>query len=480
MTLGEQRTPSTTLPVNPFRRELLPLVLVQLFLVPLLFADVLLRATNRPEWVSAFHLNLLYVLFAPVLLFAYAYYRPDRNLWLHVAQLAILILLTFALLRQEYKYIPPADEGRTIHVAILYLYYLAYPLLGYDLVSFFRERAVYIAAYATVLGVYFFHVDGMAAGSGKARFVVMVALIFGMNLFFIPRHVSRDVFLWALSLAATFAVGLGLPAYLFGEYQVSWLQMRLFAAEFTAPLLGVKLHYLQSIFANPNTLGGLAFAGAFAALVLAGEAARRRSFAVVPIAGAMFLLNGIGVYASYSRASWLALALASTVYASYLAFDRRTVAYATVALGALTVLFFAGMFLSVVPIDPHGRFALWRGGLGAVLHAPSPFGYGVVAEDQVIAPFVPDANFRGYSPHNSYMVIFLNTGIVGGLAYLVLTLGSIAEGLFRYETVDVPMLGFAVGFSVHHLFEAYTMFNIAVASVVSALVFGYLICGYRR
>ncbi|WP_458187736.1 O-antigen ligase family protein [Haladaptatus sp. NG-WS-4] len=480
MTLEDRRASSTTLPANPFQHGYFPLALAQLLLIPLLFAEVLLRATNSPEWFTAFHLNLLYVFFAPVLLFVHAYYRRDRNLWLHVAQLAILILLTFTLLRQNYKYIPPADEGRTVHVAILYIYYLAYPLLGYDLVEFLRERAVYIAAFATVLGVYFFHVNGMAAGSGRASFVVFVGLLFGMNLFFIPRHVSRDVFLWGASLASSFAVGLGLPAYVLGEYQVSWFQIQLFGAQFSPPLLGTKLHFLQSIYENPNTLGGLAFAGAFAALVLTGEALQRRSFPLVPIAGAMFVLNSIGLYASYSRASWLALALAGAVYVTYVGLGRRAAAYATFALGGLTVLFFVGMFFSIVPINPHGRFALWEGGFRAILNAPGSFGYGVVSEDKVIAPFVPDPQFRGYSPHNSYVEIFINVGIVGGLAYLVLTLGSIAEGVFRYETVDVPMLAFAFGFSVHHMFEKYTMFNIAVATILSALVFGYLINGYRQ
>jgi hypothetical protein len=477
--MGEQRESSTIFSTDRFQRTPLLLSLTQLFLIVIVIADVLLRATNSPDWFGSFYLNLLYVFFAPLLLFVQTYYRIDRNLWLHVAQLAIMILLTFALLRQEYKYIPPADEGRTIQVTLLYCYFLLYPLLGYDLIDFLKERALYIVAYATVLGVYFFHLDKMAAGSSQAVYVVFVTLIFGMNLFFIPRHVSRNVFLWSASLASTFAVGLGLPAYVLGEYQISWFQIQLFSSQFTAPLLGTKLHYLQSIFENPNTLGGLAFAGAFAALVLVGESVRRKAFLLIPIAGVMVLVNGIGLYASYSRASWLAFALAATIYVTYVGLGRRAAAYSTIALIGLVVLFFMSMFFSLVPIDSHGRFALWEGGLRAVLHSPGPFGYGIVAEDELIAPFVPDPNFRGYSPHNSYVVIFIHTGIVGGLAYLVLMFGSITEGLLRYDRVDFPMLGFAVGIVVHHLFEAYTMVNVAVASIIAALVFGYLINGYR-
>ncbi|WP_227356248.1 O-antigen ligase family protein [Haladaptatus salinisoli] len=478
--MGEQQESSAIFPTGRFQRTPLLLSLTQLFLIVIVFADVLLRATNSPEWYGSFYLNLLYVFFAPLLLFVQAYYRIDRNLWLHVAQLAIAILLTSALLRQEYKYIPPADEGRTIQIILLYCYFLLYPLLGYDLVDFLKERALYIAAYATVLGVYFFHLDRMAAGSSQAVYVVFVTLLFGMNLFFIPRHVSRDIFLWSVSLASTFAVGLGLPAYVLGEYQVSWFQIRLFASQFTPPLLGAKFHYLQSIFENPNTLGGLAFAGAFAALVLAGESVRRKSFSLVPIAGVMVVVNGIGLYATYSRASWLAFALAAAIYVAYIGLGRRTAAYSTIVFIGLLILFFVGMFLSLVPIEPHGRFALWEGGLRAVLSAQGPFGYGIVPEDELIAPFVPDPNFRGYSPHNSYVVIFIHTGIVGGFAYLVLMFGSITEGLLRYDRVDFPMLAFAVGVVAHHMFEAYTMVNVAIASIISALVFGYLINGYRR
>ncbi|KZN26298.1 O-antigen polymerase [Haladaptatus sp. R4] len=409
------------------------------------------------------------------MLLMYSYYNRDRNLWLHVAQVSVLILLTFVLLRQHNKYIPP--DGRTFQVAFVYILYVLYPILGHRFVEFVRSRALFIGAYSVLLGVYFYHVNEMSAGSTKASFVVYVALVFGLSLFFLPRYVNRDVFLWAVSLISGFVALVGLPAYVVGNYQLSWLQIQLYHATFDLPLFG-QTHFLQSIFSNPNTTGIVAFAGAFGALVLASDSVRQRRYVAASMAIPLLVLNVLALVLSYSRSSWLAFGLASVIYVGYLAFDRRSLPFTVVGLGAMTVLFIGGIFLSIVPIDTNGRFVLWKAGVQAVYHAPSAFGYGVVNTHDVIAPFISVERIRGHSPHNSYVEIFLQVGVVGGLAYLTLVGGSILEGIVRRDSVDVAMLAFAFGFAVHQMFEAYSLFNVAIGSILSALVFGYLICGY--
>ncbi|MGA9403158.1 O-antigen ligase family protein [Haladaptatus sp.] len=474
MSIRNQRTTSVSL--NPLTDEFQPIALLQLLLIPLLFVAVLLRVPNAPEQYGSFHIDMLYLYLAPVLLLMYSYYNRDRNLWLHVAQVSVLILLTFVLLRQHNKYIPP--DGRTFQVAFVFLLYVLYPILGHRLVEFVRSRALFIGAYSVLLGVYFYHVNEMSAGSTKASFVVYVALVFGLSLFFLPRYVNRDVFLWAVSLISAFAAVVGIPAYVVGDYQLSWLQIQLYHATFDLPLFG-QTHFLQSIFSNPNTTGIVAFAGAFGALVLASDSVRYRRYVAASMAIPLLLLNVLALVLSYSRSSWLAFGLASVIYVGYLAFDRRSLPFTVVGLGVMTVLFIGGIFLSIVPIDTNGRFVLWKAGVQAVYHAPSPLGYGVVNTHDVIAPFISVERIRGHSPHNSYVEIFLQVGVVGGLAYLTLVGGSILEGIVRRDSVDVAMLAFAFGFAVHQLFEAYSLFNVAIGSVLSALVFGYLICGYR-
>ncbi|WP_266081637.1 O-antigen ligase family protein [Haladaptatus caseinilyticus] len=478
MSLQDQQKTSTSLSLNPLTGEFRPIALLQILLIPLLFVDILLRASNSPEQYGSFHLNMLYLYFVPLLLLMRSYYSENRDLWLHVAQISALILLTFIFLRQRNKYIPA--EGRTVHVALIFLLYVLYPLISHNFMQFLRSRAVYIGSYVTILGVFFYHVNEMSAGSTRASFVVYMGLIFGLNLFFIPRYVSRDVFLWGISSLSSFIVVLGLPAYLIGEFNLSWLQISLYQGTFALPIFGTEVHFFQSIFTNPNTVGGLTFAGAFGALALIGENIRRKRLSSIPIAGAMLIVSTLGLFLSYSRASWLAFGIASTLYLAYLILGRRSVPYTAIAVGVLTVLFLGGILFSVIPISANGRFELWKGGIRAILRAPSSFGYGVVNTHELIAPFVTDPAYRGYSPHNSYVEIFLNTGIVGGVAYLILMGGSILEGIIRRKTVDVPIFAFAFGFAVHQAFEVYTMFNVAVSAILATLVVGYLICGYQK
>lgn len=478
MNLQDNQNASTRSFLNPFTSEFRPFALVQLILIPLLFTGVLYRAQNSPEWFGSFHLDLLFLYVTPLLLLAHTYYRTDSGLWIHVAQASLLILLTFILLRQHNLYIP--GDGRTLHVVLVFLLYAVYPFIGYDIVAFLRSRAVYVAAYVLMLGVFFFHVNSMAAGSTKASFVVYMALLFGVNVFFIPRYVSRNVFFWGLSLVAGFFVVIGLPVYVIGSYDLWWFQPQLFEATATIPLLGTEFHYLQSVLDNPNILAVLTFSGAFAALVLAVENVFQRRFLLVSLASVLFFLNGLATYLTHARASWLALALATVVYAGYVLFGRRSVPFTVVPLALASAVLLLTILFAVGPIDAHGRAPLWMAGLRAIKNAPSALGYGVVNTHAVIEPFVTDPHFRGYSPHNSYVQIFLQVGIVGGLAYLVIVLGSIVEGIVRWDSVDVPMLGFALAFAVHQTFAVYTMFNNAVASILAMLVFGYLICGYER
>ncbi|MFB9809086.1 O-antigen polymerase [Haladaptatus pallidirubidus] len=372
MSLQDQQRTSTSLSLNPFTNQFHPIALIQILLIPLLFADVLLRATNSPEQYGSFHLALLYLYFAPLLLLMRSYYDDNRNLWIHVAQISALILLTFILFRQHNKYIPVPDKGRFIHVLLIFILYAMYPLISHNFLQFLRSRAIYIGSYVTLLGVYFYHVNGMSAGSTRASFVVYVALIFGLNLLFLPRYVSRNVFLLGVSTVSAFAVLIGLPAYIIGDYELAWLQIQLYSAKFQLPIFGTEIQFLQSIFVNPNLLGVLTFAGAFGALVLTVENAQKRQFLPISVSAALLFVNSFGMYLTHARASWIAFCLASTVYLGYVLLGRESVPYSVISLALLTFLFFAGIFLSIIPIDTHGRFALWTGGLRAFLDAPSP------------------------------------------------------------------------------------------------------------
>lgn len=473
-----KQNPSAYLSLNPFSSDFRPLALIQIVLIPILFIGVLLRSPSIPDGYGSFHLDILYLYFAPLLLLVYGYYMKNKSLWLHVAQVSVLILITFILIRQHNLYIPA--RGRSLHVGLIFLLFSVYPLFGYNYLEFIKSRATYICAYLLLIGVYFFHVNQMSAGSTRASFVVYITLVFGLNLFFIPRYVSRNIFLAGTSIIAAISVLLGLLVYPIGEFNIFWLQLRLFSAIKEIPLLNIDFHFLQSFYSNPNILGALAFSGAFGSLVLLGESLDRKKLLPVPIIFGMFIINIFGMYLTYARASWLAFGVASVAYLGYLLLGRRAVQYIIILLATVALFLLGGILLSILPIETHGRGALWRAGLRAIYHAPSSFGYGLTNTHELIAKYVYVDQFRGYSPHNSYVQIFLNVGIVGGLAYLTIIVGSLVEGIIRNNSVDVPMLAFGLAFAIHQSFAVYTLFNNAVASLFATLVFGYLICGYER
>ncbi|MFH5801514.1 O-antigen ligase family protein [Haladaptatus sp. CMAA 1911] len=478
MSIKDNHNSSSYSSLNPFTSDFQPVALVQLLLVPLIFIGVLSGARNAPGWLGSFYLDVFFLSLTPVLLLMHAYYSEDEGFWVHIAQISLLILLTFVLLRQRNLYIPA--NGRTPHVIFIFLLYAVYPFVGYNAFEFLRSRIIYISAYIVILAVYFFHVNQMSAGSTRASFVVYAGIFFGICLFIIPRYVSRNIFLWSISLTSGFFVFIGIPVYLFGSYNLLWLQPKFFASTATVPLIGVEFHYLQSALSNPNILGVLAFAGTFGAFVLVVEGIQRSEFLLLPVSGILFVLNGVGMYLTYARASWLAFGLAMAVYISYIVIGRRAVPYTVVVLGTLSIFFLFSILLGIGLVEAHGRSELWLAGLQAIKNSPSLFGYGVVNTHDVIEPFISVSRLQGRSPHNSYVQIFLNIGIVGGLAYIVIVVGSIIEGVIKRDFVDVPMLGFALAFAVHQSFSVYTLFNNAVASILALLVFGYLICGYER
>jgi hypothetical protein len=479
MSLQEKIQSSTPRSSNQLVNEFRPIDLVQLLLIPLLFIGVIYGAETAPEWLNSYHLDLVFLYATPLLLLVHIHSKYENKLWIHIIQISILILLTFILLRQHNKYIPVPSKGRTLHVSLIFLLYAIYPLIGYDFVDFVRSRAIYIGAYVLMLAVFFFHVNNMSAGSTKASFVVYMALLFGISVFFIPRHVSRNVFLWGVSLISGFSVGIGLPVYIIGTYKLFWLQPKLFGAKAKIPLVGMEYQFLQSFLSNPNILAVLAFTGAFGGFVLAVENLSRREYIPLLIIIPLTVLNGLGLYLTHARASWLAFTLAVVVYIGYLVFGDRSIPFTVIPLAICSAVLILMVLLSIGPVDGHGRSAIWMGGLRALRRSPSALGYGVVNTHKLIAPFITVDRFSGFSPHNSYVQIFLQIGVVGGLAYVTIAIGSIIEGVIRWRSVDVPMLGLALAFAVHQTFAVYTLFNNAVASILGMLVVGYLICGYK-
>lgn len=178
----------------------------------------------------------------------------------------------------------------------------------------------------------------------------------------------------------------------------------------------------------------------------------------------------IGVYITYNRAGWLALALNLLILA--VAWPRfRRVFAAVMVVGAIVVAMSWGSVQSSVvvtqrlaargPIDY--RLEIW--GRAALILARNPiFGLGYSNFGQVYLQYNP-AWTEGIvlpAPHNSVLEILFDNGLIGGLPYLAM-IGLIALGVARFyrrarDSVEEKALILAFGLcGVAYLVEAMTV-----------------------
>lgn len=414
--------------------------------------------------------------------------------WIALQTLAGLAL-AWVLVRQWAGGMPAT--GRGWHVAAVGLAIVALPLLAPGLPAYLRANAGYLLAFGAVLGAYLVHVPGLAAGSGLASFPVFAGVVFGLGLLVLPRYVPWRDFLWVVATVTAGVVVLGLLAYWVGPYRIGPTAVGLWGSD---RIVGIStgVPAMTSVFANPNTLGLVAFAGTVAAFVRVGDALRAGlveghtasrwraiawdRVATVTAAGLLLAVDAVGLGLSLSAGAMLAAGVAGAIYlAAALGGSRgRRLGFVAVvgAVGLVLALALAG----VVPISLHGRAALWTGSLVAIVWMPSPVGYGIVSAAEVIEPYVAGPA-SGYSPHNSYLATFIRAGMVGGIGYLVVTMGNVLDGALGWppgRAVDPGVLALAAGFAIHQLFEAYSLFGIWIGSVLGALAVGYLLADRVR
>lgn len=191
------------------------------------------------------------------------------------------------------------------------------------------------------------------------------------------------------------------------------------------------------------------------------------------IPSVLLAINALGLVLSFGKALWVITPMVLGIYLAYILFGRRAVPVAVVLAGGYLASGILAIYLGLLDIDPSGRFRLWSAGIQAILDQPSLLGEGLIAPSQFIAEY----HHGGQSPHNSYVSIWIRTGVIGGFAYLGIVGVSLLRGVWQYRDIDVALLALAVGYAAHHLFEAYTLFQTWSSSILAALAFGMVIFG---
>ncbi|MEM4780063.1 MAG: O-antigen ligase family protein [Halalkalicoccus sp.] len=338
--------------------------------------------------------------------------------------------------------------------------------------------APYLAGFCLVVGPFLAHSLSIPFGSGLAIFPVFAAIVLGICLFVVPQVLAFERVLAVVAAIAATVVAVGLPSLVVGPYSIAGFEIRPWTNASVSALGLVSLPALRSVFPNPNTLGLVAFPGTIAGAIALERAHARERPAAAVAAALVAALALLGTYLSNSRASLLAALVGIAVYAVGTA-GRRYVSLALGGLCALVLAGIAGIASGVLPVDPSGRIELWTASVEALLAGPTLFGSGVVATDDLIAPYLPEG-LAGRTPHNSYLSIALRVGVVGLAGYLLLVVGPLVHGALAPERVDPGALALAVAFAIHQLFEGYTLLQYGPGAVLGALAVGYVLASLIR
>jgi hypothetical protein len=426
------------------------------------------------DLVLAWHLASAAVLLGTVLgsSLAFSFYHGSEHLQSALLSVFGFALMVFAMIYQSSSPGLGLGPNRPLAITVVFVLIISFLLVMSNARQYTLAQWGAAGCFVILTGLYFAHTLSFDPSSSQSRWPIWAAAVMGANLFVVPRLVPDRVFFWFLSRLGALTVVLALLTYFIGEYSIWIFEVRQWSA--SPPLPGVDTA-VQSIFPNPNSFGLLAFAGLIAAVVEFHRSLVDRRFPGLILAAVLASLCGLGVLLSNARASMLAAAAVLVIYAGYV-LGGRIIGFLVVGSTISGIfIFLAGMYGGVLDISSANRFELWGASLRAIRDGPMLFGHGSGPANVVIEPYL-EAD-PAPAPHNSYLTVFIQTGVVGGFAYLGLVGGSIVAGMIDYGDINYAMLAFVIGWAIHQMFESYTMFHWSIGSVLVSLSIGFLLFG---
>jgi O-antigen ligase len=282
----------------------------------------------------------------------------------------------------------------------------------------------------------------------------------------IPESIDRSVFFVVVRNLSALLVLVGLPAVVLGPYSALG---RTFGELWTVslPVLPLQLYPLQSIYTNPNFLSVFLIGGLITSLYMYDLRSTKSSLMIC-------LINGAGVYLTQSRSGILVGIVAVFGYLLYKIWGLSL--FRILFLGGIP-LGLGGFFLLLTGIGPlseislSGRRDLWQAGIQLLLESPFT-GYGQVKLKPIIAVELGTPK----SPHNSYLRVFLESGIIGGIAYLCLVIVPIINHiLIPLNKEQVTSFLLATSIALVMIFETFVLGGVGSSSVLATIALGYLI-----
>jgi O-antigen ligase len=234
-------------------------------------------------------------------------------------------------------------------------------------------------------------------------------------------------------------------------------------------VFGYEIDQITSIMSNPNPLGKLAFFGLLSSFIWFDQ--KRLWLSVASVCALGLILSG-------SRAAFLSTSGALFVYVigtSRLSDRLNEIIILCIAFGGIGYL----MLMRILPapefvqsINLSYRLSIWNAALDAGFAKPI-LGHGPENVAEAVRPY--SNGYVGAGVYNSFIRLFVTTGIFGAISYIYIFWYSIV----RYtpdidHQTSVIIYSMFIGYAIDELFSGNSIFGISIMSVVSACLIGYI------
>jgi O-antigen ligase len=343
-------------------------------------------------------------------------------------------------------------------------------VLLFGTVAVVRDRRIYVSvfamfAYCSIWLIYIFH----SLYPSPSVFSLIRMLIFMTGsfilLFILPHTIGVHTFMKALFYIGFPIALLGLISVLLGEAHLFGLTVSTHHNVATIPLTRIKIFPAESIFSNPNSLGLFSCFASISGLAIYYN---EKKLFQIPI----LLTVMISVFLSFSRSSIFVFCISLILITIYTTFGKKWVSYLTV-LGLFLGGFFAISLVGVIPdyfevqsLLSHSRPQIWN----RAIHT--------LAENRLVGVGIQPLNqFIGTNnPHNTYIMVFVRRGLVGGVIYIIFLFYAIWNLIWRAENlVIVCLLTMMVSLLLVMNFESIPIYGFSIFPVILSIVVGFSI-----
>jgi O-antigen ligase len=287
-----------------------------------------------------------------------------------------------------------------------------------------------------------------------------------VSILLIPQAIDRSFFFGIVRYLATMMVLIGLPAVFVGPYSLLGTKFG-YPGYIDLTFFPGRLYALESIYVNPNFLAVFILFGLLISLYSYDDDRTNYSLIILSV-------NGAGVLLTQSRSAIVVGIIAVLGYIFYKIWNTplfRLAVFTSTFVGTVGLILIVTGVSPLSQISLSGRHEIWQAGISSLLERPL-IGYGPVD----LRPILETEAGIFASPHNSYLRVFLESGIIGGIGYIWM-ISSILFHQIRLPLDREMIITFLLGLSVATvmIFETFTLTGIGSSSIFASITLGYLI-----